>query len=115
MTRVNITDIDKHIYITARDHATGSKEVCAAVSALMYMFEGYLRNEEPKVKNHKSEFRDGYATIEFDAIRFDVYHALECFVIGLLQIEGSYPDYLKVDIDRGIAHLINVLGVNPKN
>lgn len=108
MTKVSVYDIDNHIYVSAHDHATGSKEVCAAVSCLMYTLEGYLRNNEAKVKNHKATFKDGFAVVEFDAIDFDVYHGLECVVTGLLLIQGSYPDYLKVDIDSGIAHIIGV-------
>ena len=107
MTKISITQADGHITVTAYDHATGSSEVCSAISCLMYTLEGWLKNNEKKVKNHRATFEDGYAVVEFDVKDYAVYTVLGFVIIGLMQIEKSYEGYLKTQIDDDIAVMVN--------
>lgn len=107
MTKVSISQTDGHTMITAYDHATGSAQVCSAISCLMYTLEGWLRNNEKKVKNHRAVFNDGYAVVEFDAKDYEVYTVLGFVILGLMQIEKTYEDYLKTRIDSDILAMVN--------
>lgn len=79
-------------------HATGSPEVCAAISSLVYALAGYLTNAG----------RDGYAEVysmELVAGRVrlhchgndEVTGACKMAIIGLRQLEKQYPELLQVD------------------
>ena len=107
MTKVSITHTDGHTMITAYDHATGSSEVCSAISCLMYTLEGWLINHESLVKNHRAVFEDGYAVVEFDAKSYEVYTILGFVILGFMQIENTYSDYIKTKIDSEILAMVN--------
>jgi len=100
MTRIYVS-ISAPVYaVSFRDHATGSRETCAGISALMYALEGYLQNHESDIVDHDASIpddnRDARCHIRFETKEPAVIGAFECFLIGLLQIQNSYPDYCKV-------------------
>lgn len=92
MTRVTVHRDTEGQEIKLEGHATGSPEVCAAVSGLFYALAGYLENSGAE---HRREDRPGYAvawaerTEATDA-------AFDMAVIGLRQIEQHKPAFLKV-------------------
>lgn len=85
--------------ITANGHSTGSPEVCAAVSGLLYALAGYVENEKDE--------KDGVQSVigrMANGNFFIVFHGKEraeavynMTLIGLLQIEKSHPEYIKVE------------------
>ena len=82
-------------------HATGSAEVCAGVSALMYSLEGYLRNHDDELFLHSAKVdKPGWAYImfELEEPQKAIKGAFEMFVIGSLQIADSYPDFCQVEV-----------------
>jgi len=83
--------------LTAVGHATGSREVCAAVSGIVYALGGYLKNLERAgaVKLGAFMLESGAAAIEADGK--DLRAPFEMAAIGLLQIAEKYPDGVAVD------------------
>ena len=80
-------------------HATGSPEVCAAVSGIVYALAGYVANAE----------RDGHG--EIYSMRMDSGRALlhvhgddrvcgacEMALIGLMQIAKQHPEHINVNV-----------------
>jgi uncharacterized protein YsxB (DUF464 family) len=83
--------------ISANGHALfnpGNDIVCSAVSALFYAFAGFLHNNS-KVRRADVHLESGDAKIKASG---DIKQAFDVFVIGLLQIEKSYPDNIKIDL-----------------
>ena len=76
--------------ITCKGHATGSPEVCAGISALVYALEGFLENycDDFHVKHEPGDVEIWYAYRDDD-----IFHM---FLIGLLEIEKGYPDHIRV-------------------
>lgn len=76
-------------------HATGSEQVCAAVSGLMTALAGYLVNHnEQNIKHITLESGNG-------VIMFKGAHAaFEMTKIGLLQIAQAYPKYFCVILKK---------------
>lgn len=102
MTKVEITNTDPRFVLQIEDHA-GKPEVCAGISALMYSLEGFLCNHEDRLFLHVANIKDpGYAYISFelDGPYKEIKGAWELVMIGLLQIEKSYPDFCKVIISE---------------
>lgn len=82
--------------IRAKGHALfnpGNDIVCSAVSCLFYTFVGFLGN--CKDIWHSFELKSGNAEIKAEG---DIGQAYKMFMIGLLQIEKSYPDNVKVAV-----------------
>lgn len=80
------------------DHATGSEQVCAAVSALVCALAGYLKNAE-----HSAAVLVQESSVEPAKARFrfmagdEGCGAFLAVVIGLMQIAKSYPEYVSMD------------------
>lgn len=77
-------------------HATGSVEVCAAVSTLVYTLLGYLKNADG-VAVENAELADGYAEIEFsggECARV----AYELICIGFLQLAMAKGELIEVSL-----------------
>lgn len=72
-------------------HATGSIQVCAAVSGLITALAGYLINCGGE-KIRQLDMRAGYSVIEFKGEN----KAFQLTKTGLLQIANSYPEYFCV-------------------
>ncbi|MEA4934256.1 MAG: ribosomal-processing cysteine protease Prp [Lawsonibacter sp.] len=98
MTRIYAEAEGGRYLLNLDGHATGSPEVCAAVSGLVYALAGYVTNAE----------RDGFATVyhmETESGKA-VLHchgdrrveaAYDMAIIGLQQIEKQYPQLVKVE------------------
>lgn len=81
--------------VTAKGHATGSPEVCAGVSGILYALAGYLENGDGIGTLHgRIEPGDFSVTFDGDGRADAVYNMA---LIGLLQIEKSHPEYIKVE------------------
>lgn len=103
MTKIEITDANPRYFLSFDGHATGSAEVCAAVSALMFSLEGYLRNHEEDLFLHSSKVDNpgrGYISFELEDPAKDIQGAFELVTIGLLQIADSYPEFCTVKINK---------------
>lgn len=79
--------------VKCEGHATGSNEVCAAASMLVYTLLGHL--ERRGRKPIKEEVREGYAEISFKGQR-ELYATIET---GFLLLAQNYPEYCEVHID----------------
>lgn len=96
MTKVILEQESGSCVICARGHATGSTEVCAAVSCLLYTIAGWLNNN-PKIGGiHRLD--DGDAAISFITREPSAKTVFEMAKIGFLQLAASYPDYISVEI-----------------
>ena len=93
MTKAYIEKVDTGCHVMLIDHADGSPEVCAAISCLAYTLAGWLANNQVKV--YEKQLEPGFVSIRF-AKTHDSEVAFDVFCIGLLQLENSFPDYLKV-------------------
>ena len=82
---------EKNEYSIRVDNHAKTKEVCSAVSAILYALEGALFNNDYAL-NHVSTLEPGHA--EISAVCYD-HTAAEDFrmaIIGLLQIQIAFPD-----------------------
>lgn len=96
MTEVRLRQEDGY-ELTAKGHATGSTEVCAAISCLLYSAAGWLRNHgEADVV----ELESGDVTLRWHGGEraAALYELLE---IGFLQLELSAKEYIKVNTGNG--------------
>lgn len=98
MTKVFAKEHGGHFYISATGHATGSVEVCAAISGLLYALCGYLQNSE-NVSDVSFKLCDADASVSFygEAEARAVY---EMTLIGLLQIEQTNKEYISVVVEE---------------
>jgi len=106
MTKVNITSSNNTISLVAIDHATGSQQVCTAISTLLYTLEGWLINNPASNKNHSSQMKDGYAFIEYEMLDEKCKAVTSAVVFGLMQIENSFPEYIQTRIDSNVIKLM---------
>ena len=103
MTKIEITDANPRFSLTFDGHATGSAEVCAGISALMFSLEGYLQNHEENLFLHSSKVDNpghGYIAFELEDPSKDICGAFELVTIGLLQIADSYPEFCQIEINK---------------
>lgn len=98
MTKVYAEFEGGRCLLNLEGHATGSPEVCAAVSGIVYALAGYVTNAE----------RDGHAEIYsmiMDSGRALLHFhgddrvcgACEMAFVGLMQIEKQHPEHIKVN------------------
>lgn len=95
MTKVYLEHCAGTFYIYARGHATGSTEVCAAVSCLLYTIAGWLKNHPEIGGIHRLD--DGDASIVFFDKEQSAKTVFELAQVGFLQLAQSYPDYISVE------------------
>ena len=103
MTKIEITRADPRFSILFDGHATGSEEVCAGISALMYSLEGFLRNHEEELFLHSAKLDKpgyGYISFELEEPAKNITGAFELVTIGLLQIADSYPEFCTVEYNE---------------
>ena len=102
MTRIYVCITDSVFMIEFQGHATGSPETRSGISSLMYALEGFLVNHEAEIEDHQASIpednTDALTMIRFSTHSERVKGAFELVLIGLLQIEKSYPAYCKVTI-----------------
>lgn len=93
MTRGTITFDGKNLTLSLYGHATGSPEVCAAISGIAGALAGWVLNH-PGAEPATIRLEDGEAYIR--AVRPDLRCrvAFEMAEIGLLQIARQYPEFL---------------------
>ena len=97
MTSVYAQRSGHRCILEARGHATGSEQVCAAVSGILYALAGYLTNavHERYIELYRQEMDSGDVTMDYNGDEGTT-AAFEMAVIGLQQIEASYPAYIRV-------------------
>ena len=95
MTQVYLEQNGRRFTVSSQGHATGSPEVCAAASCLIYTLAGWLHNSavlvlEERLNNDASAFlcfRGGdSAETAFDMV-----------CVGFLQLAQEYPEYISVN------------------
>lgn len=94
MTRVTLNELDGRYSVICNGHSTGSCEVCAAVSTLVYTLLGYLKNADG-VALYKEELSDGYAHIEFSGGE-NAHAAYELICVGFLQLAQSHEKFIEI-------------------
>lgn len=103
MTKITITMAEPRYSILFDGHATGSAEVCAGISALMFSLEGYLRNHEDELFIHSAKLDEpgfGFISFELEDPAKNITGAFEMAAIGLLQIAESYPEFCEVNLNE---------------
>ena len=95
MTKVYSERDGNRYILSARGHSTGSPEVCAGVSAILYALLGFLENCPDKEIFYR-ETGSGHVTLDCQG-GATVRAAFDMANIGLLQIQAKHPDYISVD------------------
>ncbi len=95
MTRIFAESGNGRYRIRAEGHATGSGTVCAAVSGLIYALAGYLQNS-CGIRTECERLTDGEAELIFFG-GDDAEAVYSLCLIGLLQIEENYPEYIEIE------------------
>ena len=80
--------------ISAYGHAEGSKECCAALSALSCALSGYLKNDR-RVKTHESVLKSGEFKASFSGGRAKA--LFDIFSFGFYQLCLSFPEYISFE------------------
>ena len=96
MTRVYIEMDAPHYTLSAQGHATGSVEVCAAVSGLLYALAGYLACSE-RAARRRHVMAPARACLEYDGDE-TVEAAYDMAAMGLHQLQRAYPELVRVTI-----------------
>jgi len=103
VTRVRLTqEPGRHYALTCEGHATGSPEVCAAISCLAGSLEGWVENS-PSADVQHLEVRPGFVQIVFTPAAGPGSAPLVCqgvydlLQIGFLRLEAAAPDFLCVE------------------
>lgn len=98
MTRCKVELGPDILVLQAQGHATGSEQVCAAVSAITLSLLGYALNIQARgeglVSQQKAEPGEFYLRASGDA---RLRGAFEMAKQGLLQLENSFPQYIAVE------------------
>lgn len=95
MTRAYAERDGDRFSLSLEGHATGSVEVCAAVSCLIYSLAGYIRSS-PGAAVECLELASGKAVLAFRG-GAEAKGAFEAAVVGLLQLAAQYPEQLIVE------------------
>ena len=100
MTKITLQEGGGKFRLTATGHATGSREVCAAVSGLVYALGGRLLELEEAGRARVTALRleSGEADIEAEGEG-----ARDAFAVagaGFSQLAGRYPDYIRKNDER---------------
>lgn len=98
MTKVTLQHSGGTYRLTAVGHATGSREVCAAVSGIVYALGGYLKNLEQKGEVKLGTFLLESGAAEMEAIGDAVRHPFGVAVVGLMQVAAAYPKQVRVEV-----------------
>lgn len=96
MTRV-LADVEGDRFsLQVYGHATGSVQVCAAVSGLVYALAGYVQNGVC-AKDNICDMMEADVRLSFSGGE-QAAGAFWCVVIGLEQIAKSNPTFLEVQV-----------------
>ena len=91
MTDVYLEQNGKRYLVSAKGHATGSIETCAAISTLMYSLAGWLHNSNAVTYTERLEPGDSclsYSDSDDTIFKF--------ITIAFLQLEKSNTEHLDV-------------------
>ena len=94
MTQVSFGRGTRRQTLRLTGHATGSEQVCAAISGIVYSLLGYLDNQPEEAETREEP---GYA-LASDGRGAALDAAFDMAVIGLLQIAQEFPDHVKVTV-----------------
>lgn len=83
-------------FLCCEGHATGNQDVCAAVSAIVFSLAGYLENTDRRTRCVRI-LEDGNSEILFDTTDQKAVGAWEAAVFGLMQLEHSFGEYIRVE------------------
>jgi len=92
---VGVANKGRTLIVRADGHAE-RPDVCAAISALLFAFDGVaLNNHSPGDRTYKSEHGPGYYHVTAKRCGNNA-GAFDMLRTGLLMLEKTYPDNLKV-------------------
>ncbi len=94
MTAIYLEQDGDRYTVSAQGHATGSMEVCAAVSTLLYTLDAFLHNATADVMLERLE--PGDALIVF-AGGAEAATAFDFVTVGFMQLAISDPATIKVE------------------
>lgn len=94
MTTVIYNQDGSEYTIQCIGHATGSDNVCAAVSSIIYTLAGYLHNTN-EIVVLTSHLESGNVMLAFAGEK-EAKVAFDMAVIGLLQLAKSFPEYVRI-------------------
>ncbi len=105
MTKVRLSQKPGSRYaLTCEGHATGSPEVCAAISCLAGSLEGFVEHS-PCAEAQRLEVRPGFVQIVFAPAEGSGPAAQMCrgvydlLRIGLLRLAAAAPEHVFVKVD----------------
>lgn len=103
MTKIYLEQDGSRYRVSATGHATGSAEVCAAVSVLMFTLTGWLENyggddtgDDP-ITFIDVKLEPGDALVEFSG-GAPAEAVFNFMAVGFLQLQNGYKDYISVNI-----------------
>lgn len=98
MTAVYVEQEGSRCTLRAQGHATGSTEMCAAISSILYALSGYLTNavRERYIEFYECRMDSGDVLLDFNGDEGTT-AAFEMAVIGLLQLEQIGPGLIRVE------------------
>lgn len=100
MTNVTIQSDGGRFRLSAAGHATGSKEVCAAVSAIVYALAGYLKNLEKSGAVELRSFMLESGAAEIEAEGEAARAPFGVTAVGLMQVAARYPGQVCVKTEN---------------
>jgi len=95
MTAIYLEQDGDRYTVSAQGHATGSMEVCAAVSTLLYTLDAWLHNTDLAVLHERLE--PGDALIEYAGAEADAQAAFNFVSVGFMQLAKSEPTTINVE------------------
>lgn len=99
MTTITLKETDEFL-VKVEGHATGSQQVCSAVSALVYTLAGYLDNEGIELTEFRINEEEPSAIVRFPKTpKSEV--AFDMVSIGFSMMESSYGDFLRINYKSG--------------
>lgn len=99
MTRITARTEDGACCLESTGHAAGSPAVCAGISALLYALAGWLLNRPEGLAGDSILLEDGHAVFRIRQPTRETAAVFEAVVIGLLQIQLTSPEYIRVSTD----------------
>lgn len=105
MTTVTFSQKGSRIIVSAREHATGSPEVCSGISMMLCTLEAWLINNPDNWIFHRGRLDPGDTVIEFVPAKYEVYTILDYIILGLKQLEYSYgKEFVTVKVEETLEN-----------
>lgn len=103
MTGIYIEVDGGRVLVTAQGHATGSDNMCGAISGILYALAGFVHNKEREGTATIYTFRDkpGDFALHCDGDN-DLLTAVEMTTIGLQQLEQAEPELIRVEFPENL-------------